>query len=295
MDNRAKLALVAVSLMLLSGIAVYAIYQIAPLDPLAQFRTADGHLSFPGGALTADLQRLLFPGPAPRDYTVWTPVRSAYPTLAIQGVKYDLPVAAHVPQPIKPLGTDSIKVFLDALARIPKDILSFFMTDAAAADGTCGSATTNNCYWIGGTGNFSDTLSHWSSTTGPVGTPCLCTPAATNAIIFDANSGGGTATQNMAPFTSGPVTLSSTVTTVAAGANTWKVGGNFDISGGTFTKGTSTIEFTASGNLKPKLNGDQGNIDFYKIQVDDTVTVTAITTNVGLDILAINGTTSGGI
>ncbi len=54
------------------------------LDPLAQFRTADGQLKIPGWALTPEVQRLLFGGMDPRPFTNLTllqPERSPYPTM----------------------------------------------------------------------------------------------------------------------------------------------------------------------------------------------------------------------
>lgn len=47
-----------------------------------------------------------------------------------------------------------------------------------------------NRYWVGGTGNSNDTA-HWSTTSGGSGGASV--PTATDAVFFDGNSGGGTA------------------------------------------------------------------------------------------------------
>ena len=88
------------------------------------------------------------------------------------------------------------------------------------------------CFWILGTGTVDGTLDigHWAITTG--GGSCACVPAATDNITFDANSGGGTATVNM------------------AGA-LWTVG-NF-----TFTNFTGTLDFATNSNGLT-MNGSSG-------------------------------------
>src|SRR5439155_1152374 len=51
-----------------------------------------------------------------------------------------------------------------------------------------------NRYWIGGTGNWSQTT-HWSSSSG--GVNGCSVPNASNPVFFDANSGGGTVTVDL--------------------------------------------------------------------------------------------------
>src|SRR5439155_2305887 len=133
---------------------------------------------------------------APKTYTTWEPVRSAYPTLAILGTDHDLPVgksSAFSERRVQSLVLPNI----DLLAPL-RWIVGLFVSNAAA------SCVGGNCFWIAGSGNFSDST-HWSLTSG--GVTCVCTPGATDTVTFDANSGGGTATQDNVSFTSGSVTV----------------------------------------------------------------------------------------
>jgi hypothetical protein len=55
----------------------------------------------------------------------------------------------------------------------------------------CG--TGGGCFWVGGTGTWDNsTTTHWASTSGGVGS--IAVPSATDAVTFDASSGGGTVT-----------------------------------------------------------------------------------------------------
>lgn len=60
---------------------------------------------------------------------------------------------------------------------------------------------TNNRYWVGGSGNWSDNTNHWSDVSG--GTPGASLPTATDNVFIDANSGfgsGGTITLDVYPI-----------------------------------------------------------------------------------------------
>jgi len=58
-------------------------------------------------------------------------------------------------------------------------------------------AFDTNLYWVGGTGNWSDASHHWATTSG--GTPNAGNlPSANDNVFFDVNSGGGTATIDVA-------------------------------------------------------------------------------------------------
>ena len=63
-----------------------------------------------------------------------------------------------------------------------------------------------NRYWVGGTGNWDGTTTHWAASSG--GAAGASTPLSTDNVFFDANSGGGTITlSNHDPgtgLTSGP-------------------------------------------------------------------------------------------
>ena len=52
-------------------------------------------------------------------------------------------------------------------------------------------------YWVGGTGNWSDTA-HWSETSG--GASGVSLPTGSDHVHFDANSGAGIATVNATAY-----------------------------------------------------------------------------------------------
>ena len=116
MYRRAKVALVAASLTLITLFAVLVQAQLALADPLAKFRMPDGGVSIPGPAFTRELQELLFPPPAATTYTVFAPVHSAYPTLEIRGHVYDMH-GIRASQPDEPPRPDSVRVVPSDVAR----------------------------------------------------------------------------------------------------------------------------------------------------------------------------------
>ncbi|TLZ49501.1 MAG: hypothetical protein E6K18_07925, partial [Methanobacteriota archaeon] len=175
----------AVALVLLSALLLGAAltFILHLPDPLAQYRTADGGLRF---------------FPAPKTYTTWEPVRSAYPTLAILGTIRDLPTAEHSVNAFSERHAQLLVLpNIDLLAPL-RMLIGLFTSDAAA------SCVGGNCFWIGGTGSFSSG-SHWATTSG--GAACSCTPGSTDTVTFDGNSGGGTATQDNVSLTTGSVTV----------------------------------------------------------------------------------------
>src|SRR5438093_2402871 len=110
----------AVALVLLSALLLGAAltFILHLPDPLAQYRTADGGLRF---------------FPAPKTYTTWEPVRSAYPTLAILGTIYDLPQApAHGRTSVHVDGFPSIDILAD-LRNAFGSVISLFVGGAAAS------------------------------------------------------------------------------------------------------------------------------------------------------------------
>lgn len=64
-----------------------------------------------------------------------------------------------------------------------------------------GAANAANCFWVGGTGNINDTTK-WSSSTGGAGSTCAAAGGWPNSTAdngtFDASSGGGVITRNVA-------------------------------------------------------------------------------------------------
>src|SRR6266540_534071 len=178
------------------------------------------------------------------------------------------------------------RMILDGLKSVVLFGFNLISGDASAA---CAGGA---CFWVGGTGGFSDVGGlHWALSSG--GVPCVCTPAATDTITFDANSGSGTATQDNATFTSGAVDMSNSSVTVAGSSNTWKVGGNFNISKSIhiFTPGTSTVEFTSSGSVTTTGGVGKGDAILYNLTVDTGVTLTLAGSNMDVkNVVTLSGT-----
>ena len=86
-------------------------------------------------------------------------------------------------------------------------VVSAFILPSSAIDSNCQSRT---CYWIGGSGNFSDVF-HW------IGHQL---PGQFDKIIFNPQSGTGNAVLDM-NFTSGPVTFSGSMIIVISEGFTW--------------------------------------------------------------------------
>lgn len=261
----------------------------AARNPLAQFYH-DGKLTIPGGAFTKELQQLLFPPPAPTTYTTYAEARSAYPTMSVVGTVRPVEKSEwKAPDPVEGVHAfgDAFAAWLGpmpdwgGLARGAADwFFGLFTFNAAAACGSGG----GSCFWIGGTGSFSQTA-HWSASTG--GATCSCTPAATDSVTFDASSGAGTATQDNATFTSGAVTMTNSSVTVAGSSNTWNVGGNWADANGKFSRGTSTLDFTASVSITAAGGGSCGP---YNLTIDASTTLTLGSRVSVCNVVTINGT-----
>src|SRR2546425_9398537 len=86
MRSQTALALAFTAVFIVGALLVFFDHQNS--DPLAQFRTSDGKLSIPGGALTKELRQLLFPPKPSESYYTYQPARSLYPTLLIQGIEH---------------------------------------------------------------------------------------------------------------------------------------------------------------------------------------------------------------
>ncbi|TAN58686.1 LamG domain-containing protein [Patescibacteria group bacterium] len=151
------------------------------------------------------------------------------------------------------------KIFIVIFSTI---LFFIFANEAFAADR----------YWVGGAGNWSDDTNHWATISG--GAPGAGNkPGASDTAIFDASSGGGTATLNeavsIAVFdmrtgnttavnTSGsnyPLTASGNFTitagTFTANGSTITVGGSWDSSASTaWTPGLSTVILGGTGSVK---------------------------------------------
>lgn len=110
-------------------------------------------------------------------------------------------------------------------------------------------------YWVGGTGAWdaADT-SHWSLTSG--GASGASVPTATDNVIFDASSGGGTATISATGNCRGINFTGYTGT--FAGSSTLNIGGDAIYLGGSVTLGSSmVISYTGSISL---VSADIANV-----------------------------------
>src|SRR6266540_1820452 len=270
--------------LLAAGFVGFALMKLDPINAFVQ----DGHL-----VLRGSIDRALI------DYLQHGPSRFApsrtilvsdghptgrYVTTALFAAD-DSPQPSSGPAPQQPRpvrsflseGARALEVLIDSLRRIVAFVLFGWWTgDASAA------CAGGNCFWIGGTGNFSDTTK-WSTTSG--GASCACTPGATDTVTFNAVSGAGTATQNNASFTSGAVDMSLSSVTVAGSTNTWNVGGGWKDESH-FSAGTSTVIFTAGGTWDAVASGKDASFN----NLTDNVGVAGITTLGTAGNYAVTGT-----
>jgi len=108
-----------------------------------------------------------------------------------------------------------------------------------------------NRYWVGGSGNWDNTTTHWSTTSGGAGGASV--PTATDDVYFNNSSSAGNAaytvtivtqTANCANLTMlGPSPTNATQVTWA-GSQTLNIYGNLNLSGG-----TAGITRTSTGNI----------------------------------------------
>lgn len=107
-----------------------------------------------------------------------------------------------------------------------------------------GGAEAATCFWVGGTGSINDTTK-WSSSSGGAGSTCAAAGGWPNSTAdngtFDANSGGGTITRNVA----------WTIATLNVAAFT----GTFGNSGDTATVQLDTFTNNGSGTRTVNLGG----------------------------------------
>lgn len=115
-------------------------------------------------------------------------------------------------------------------------------------------------FWVGGTGSWnSTTLTNWSVTSGGAGGQSI--PTAADNVYFDANSGGGVVTVNVALRTClnlsfRGVSGTSDFTGTFAGASTLSISGGLILSASTTYTYSSSISFLAtSGSYNIISNG----------------------------------------
>ena len=126
----------------------------------------------------------------------------------------------------------------------------------------CGGA---NRFWVGGTGVWSSTT-HWSTASG--GASGASVPDATNPVIFDASSGAGTATIDVTASSCDVTATGMSLTTIAMGAQTWKVYGDMtDLEGTKITINTSTLELAGAATQTIGLGVSSSNFNIYNLVI----------------------------
>jgi hypothetical protein len=115
-------------------------------------------------------------------------------------------------------------------------------------------------FWVGGTGSWNGTnLTNWSTTSGGAGGASI--PTASDNAYFDANSGGGTVTVNLAARTCLNLSFrglsgTSDFTGIFTGGSTLNISGGLILSPSTTYNYSSTISFLAtSGSYNITSNG----------------------------------------
>lgn len=136
-----------------------------------------------------------------------------------------------------------------------------------------------NRYWVGGTGNWdaSDTT-HWSATSGGSGGASV--PGAADAVIFDANSGGGVVT----------VTANQNVLSITGGAHT----GTVDFGTGlTITVGTGGFSWSGTGTRTLTLGNALINISMDNGSAFTIATATNLTITSNTAVVTLSGNNGG--
>ncbi len=126
--------------------------------------------------------------------------------------------------------------FAITIRRAAEWFFGLFTWNAAAA---CSSGSPNDCYWIGGTGSWSQTA-HWSDSNG--GATCNCAPRNGSNIWLTTSSGAGTITLDVAPPNLGTFSNAQPGLVLAMGTNSLNFAANtITISAGGVTNTSGTI------------------------------------------------------
>lgn len=237
-----KRILIVVLLVVAAFVSLALLAQVqgqASMSPLQRWAAegrvtfnANGGLSIHGGQFTREMQDVLFPKPAPKNYTTYALAESAYPTLAWVGTIHDIPQAG--PAPPNPVG--SVSAFGDAIQRwlgpmpdwggmLQKASDWFWGLFTFNARAACG-AGAGTCYRLNVAGSWTASNS-WSATSGGASCGAACVPASTDAVVFDGNSGTGTVTL-AAATTVTTLCFASTSTTAPCAGSSGNYGGTLD-------------------------------------------------------------------
>lgn len=111
-------------------------------------------------------------------------------------------------------------------------------------------------YWIGGTGNWSDTA-HWSATSGGVGGASV--PTSDDDVYFDSNSGTGTVTVNTTANMRDCTFAQTQLITLANAAYAFNIYGNWTLCSNTYLNtsftGTGYVYLKATNSVNITSNG----------------------------------------
>jgi len=242
-EMKSKGLFLAITIALILVLSIFVVSALVQLDPIRAF-VHDGKITLHGSVTGAFLNYLQH-GPTGVNYdryvlSIDSRGTSSFVLVHSMSDTIVRSIASTIERvDFARFASDFVSIYTHAIVdaiKMPIVVLFDFVTgDASAA------CTGGNCFWIGGTGNFS-TNTHWSLTSG--GVACVCTPGSTDTVTFDASSGSGTATQDNASFTSGTVTMTNSSVTVSGSSNTWNVGQSWADTNGHFSFATSTVVFT---------------------------------------------------
>jgi len=136
-------------------------------------------------------------------------------------------------------------------------------------------------YWVGGTGNWSDTA-RWSSTSG--GASGCSIPTAAEPVFFDAASGAGTATVDVNAAMLSFDSTGNSITTIAIGTFNFAVSGAIVHAAGSITIGTSAgTGLTATGNLTISGTANiNAGVAAEIVDIDGNVSISSATAYIDL-------------
>lgn len=192
------------------------------------------------------------------------------------------------------MSKNSLKISITLKFIAPLFLLGLFFAFPSFAD-AAGCAGTGNCYWVGGTGNWSDTA-HWATESGGATTGSV--PTSTDNAIFDSGSNttnagytmtvDATANMNDLNFSAKPGDgLGGTITWVITNPINMNVYGSLTALAGMSASGAGgssrTINFKAtSGTKLITSNGVSLNMSMYWNAAGGTWQIADTFSNVGV-------------
>src|SRR5881296_3516936 len=184
--------------------------------------------------------------------------------------------------------------FTNGLVNGSGQIIFTMLGSDPVVDVRLSSSCGGNRYWIGGAGSWSQTA-HWADSSG--GVNGCSVPSSSNAVFFDASSGGGTVTINLNAAAS---SLNSTgwTGTLAIGSFDLAVGGDITHAAGVISIGpSSNAGLTATGTLtlsgSAVLDGS-GAASLVTVSGDASITSTSAYFRMGTGTWTFGGSWSNG-